>query len=113
RLAFRRLYQGSDGALVEIEPLTGRSHQIRVQFACRGWPVRGDALYGSRFSFGPTKKTAAGEARERAIALHAWSLTFLHPIRYEPVTVEAPFGATAAWSEIISVEMAQFATVRL
>jgi 23S rRNA pseudouridine1911/1915/1917 synthase len=53
-------------------------HQIRVQTAARGWPVRGDALYGARLPFA-----------EGAIALHARSLTFLHPIRYEPVEVVA------------------------
>ena len=36
----------ADGALLEIEPETGRMHQIRVQAATRGWPVRGDFLYG-------------------------------------------------------------------
>lgn len=72
--------------LLEIEPRTGRSHQIRVQAASRGWPVCGDALYGAKTSFGPP----ADLPRERVIALHARSLTFLHPIRFEPVTVTAP-----------------------
>jgi 23S rRNA pseudouridine1911/1915/1917 synthase len=72
--------------LLEIEPKTGRSHQIRVQAACRGWPVCGDILYGAKTAFGPE----AEAARDRVIALHARSLTFLHPIRYEPVEVIAP-----------------------
>jgi 23S rRNA pseudouridine1911/1915/1917 synthase len=83
---FRRLRDREDDALVEIEPLTGRMHQIRVQAATRGWPVRGDQLYGARQPFGP----AAALARDRVIALHARSLTFLHPIRYEPLTLTAP-----------------------
>jgi 23S rRNA pseudouridine1911/1915/1917 synthase len=57
-----------------------------VQSAARGWPVRGDALYGAKLPFGPP----AGLARDRLIALHARSLTFLHPVRYEPLTVVAP-----------------------
>jgi 23S rRNA pseudouridine1911/1915/1917 synthase len=69
-------------------------HQIRVQAATRGWPVRGDALYGGRLAFGPP----AEFERDRVIALHARSLTFLHPIRYEPVTVTAPL--PAVWREI-------------
>src|SRR5438128_7192746 len=47
-LRYRRLRGGADWTLLEIEPETGRMHQIRVQAAVRGWPVRGDVLYGSR-----------------------------------------------------------------
>ena len=85
-LRFRRLSCTADGALVEIEPETGRMHQIRVQAATRGWPVRGDFLYGARLPFGPIAELP----RDRIIALHARSLTFLHPIRFEPLTVTAP-----------------------
>src|SRR5207249_2226431 len=52
-LRFRRLQETAEGALLEIEPQTGRMHQIRVQAASRGWPVQGDFLYGARLSFGP------------------------------------------------------------
>lgn len=83
-----------DGTLLEVEPLTGRMHQIRVQAAVRGWPVRGDVLYGAQQAFGPPAELL----RDRAIALHARSLTFLHPIRYEPITVTAPLPRT--WKEI-------------
>jgi 23S rRNA pseudouridine1911/1915/1917 synthase len=85
-LRFRRLALTADGALLKIEPLTGRMHQIRAQAALRGWPIRGDVLYGSRLPFGPSAELP----RDRVIALHARSLTFLHPIRYEPITVTAP-----------------------
>ncbi|HEY8503033.1 MAG TPA: RluA family pseudouridine synthase [Gemmataceae bacterium] len=64
-------------SLLELRPQTGRRHQIRVQLARRGWPVYGDVKYGSRHAFGP------------AVALHARSLTFLHPTRREPVTLTA------------------------
>ncbi len=80
--------------MLEIQPETGRMHQIRVQAALRGWPVRGDQLYGAKLSFGPPAELP----RDRAVALHARSLTFLHPIRYEPVTVVAPL--PQAWQEI-------------
>jgi 23S rRNA pseudouridine1911/1915/1917 synthase len=53
-----------------------------VHAASRGWPIVGDALYGS-------KTTLPSTAPPGSIALHALSLTFLHPIRYEPVTVTA------------------------
>jgi 23S rRNA pseudouridine1911/1915/1917 synthase len=89
RLRFRRLLEKPEGAALEIEPETGRMHQIRVQAASRGWPVFGDVLYGSRQRFGPP----ADLPRDRVIALHARSLTFLHPIRFEPLTVTAALSA--------------------
>jgi 23S rRNA pseudouridine1911/1915/1917 synthase len=99
-LHFRRLAE-RDEALLEIEPQTGRMHQIRIQAAVRGWPVRGDVLYGGRLPFGPPAELA----RDRNIALHARSLTFLHPIRYEPITLTAPLPPTwEAWAPSVPVE---------
>ena len=78
RLAYR-LLQGLDrGALIEIELLTGRKHQIRVQLAHRGWPVAGDVKYGGRLHFAP------------GIALHARSVELLHPVKKTPVKLLAP-----------------------
>jgi 23S rRNA pseudouridine1911/1915/1917 synthase len=94
RLRYRPLQSIPNGSLLEIEPETGRMHQIRVQAAGRGWPVRGDFLYGARLAFGPSAELP----RDRVIALHARSLTFLHPIKYEPITVSAPFPAD--WNEL-------------
>jgi 23S rRNA pseudouridine1911/1915/1917 synthase len=85
-LSYRRLCAGPDTSLLEVRPETGRMHQIRLQAAVRGWPICGDMLYGARLSFGPPAELP----RDRVIALHARSLTFLHPIRYEPITVTAP-----------------------
>jgi 23S rRNA pseudouridine1911/1915/1917 synthase len=70
-------------------------HQIRAQAAVRGWPVWGDYLYGSTRTFGPARELP----RDRMIALHAFSLTFLHPIRYEPITVTAPL--PERWGELV------------
>jgi 23S rRNA pseudouridine1911/1915/1917 synthase len=92
-LSFRRLAERPEGALVQIEPQTGRMHQIRVQAAVRGWPVQGDALYGARLPFGPP----AALLRDRIIALHARSLTFRHPIRYESIMLTAPL--SSAWAD--------------
>jgi 23S rRNA pseudouridine1911/1915/1917 synthase len=95
-LHYRRLRATEEEALLEMRPQTGRMHQLRVQAAVRGWPVRGDALYGARLAFG----SPAELPRDRAIALHARSLTFLHPIRYEPVTVTAPLPASwGRWAQ--------------
>ncbi|MBM3970485.1 MAG: RNA pseudouridine synthase [Planctomycetes bacterium] len=81
RLSYRVLVTHDNSSLVEIEPHTGRMHQIRVQFASRGWPVLGDTQYGS---------TRLPFAEVQRIALHAHSLTFQHPVRYDPLTVTAP-----------------------
>jgi 23S rRNA pseudouridine1911/1915/1917 synthase len=85
-LRYRVLRQGEGGSFLELRPTTGRMHQLRLQTAIRGWPIRGDEMYGSTTRIGP----AAELQRDRVIALHARSLTFLHPIRYEPMTVTAP-----------------------
>lgn len=53
-------------SLVRVRLETGRSHQIRVQFASRGWPLVGDHKYGSR-------------DREVTPALWSYRLAFLHP----------------------------------
>jgi 23S rRNA pseudouridine1911/1915/1917 synthase len=93
-LSYRLLQSHRGRALVEVALQTGRMHQIRIQFGSRGCPIVGDAQYGARTSF------AGGScsARNGAIALHARSLTLMHPVRYEPVTITAP--PPAAWSTL-------------
>ena len=88
---------GGEGmrTLVEIELLTGRTHQIRVQFAGHGCPIVGDVQYGAT-----TRLVAppASDPRDEPIALHARSLTILHPIRYDSLTITAPLPAN--WGAI-------------
>jgi 23S rRNA pseudouridine1911/1915/1917 synthase len=76
-LHFQRKAQHGGLTWLELRPQTGRTHQLRVQLAHHGYPIYGDAKYGSVRLF------------DRGIALHARSLTFLHPIRYEPITLTA------------------------
>ncbi|SFM96478.1 RluA family pseudouridine synthase [Thermodesulforhabdus norvegica] len=66
-------------ALLRIIPVTGRRHQIRVQLAARGLTIAGDRLYGSTRNF-PTG----------AVALYARKITFIHPTRREPISIEGP-----------------------
>ena len=65
-------------SLVRCELVTGRTHQIRVHLAARGWPVAGDPTYGE-----------AHPALTRQ-ALHAWRVTLPHPVTREPLQLEAP-----------------------
>ena len=85
-LEFRVLKKLDGRTLVELAPLTGRMHQLRVQAAWRGHPVLGDAAYGGTQPFGPT----AEQPRDRVIALHARSLTLAHPFTKESLTWVAP-----------------------
>jgi 23S rRNA pseudouridine1911/1915/1917 synthase len=82
RLAFRRLQQSDRGSLLEIRPQTGRSHQIRVQLATRGWPILGDNKYGGTKEFLP-----------HAIGLHASRLAVQHPTTKEPLSITCPLPA--------------------
>lgn len=66
--------------LLLVEPLTGRPHQIRVQLSKIGCPIHGDMKYGAE-EFNPDKGT---------IHLHALKLSFIHPVKNEPVTIFAP-----------------------
>lgn len=82
---FRVLAPGAAGLHLLLEPVTGRSHQLRV--ACArglGAPICGDVKYGAR-------EPMAG----RRIALHAARLRFPHPTRDEEVALEWP---TPLWS---------------
>ena len=75
------------GTLLEIELETGRMHQIRVQLAARGWYLLGDVQYGATQLLA---NPAPSDPTLNPIALHARQITFLHPVRYDSVTVKAP-----------------------
>ena len=74
-----RVLAVSDGhALVSASPITGRTHQIRVQFAGIGTPVTGDSLYGE------------GSPLIARHALHSARTTFPHPMTGDMMQVRAP-----------------------
>ncbi|QEH37637.1 Ribosomal large subunit pseudouridine synthase A [Aquisphaera giovannonii] len=85
-VAYRVLERSRGRSTIELRPITGRSHQLRVQLAARGLPIVGDRKYGA---------SSVLEAVDggRRIALHARSLTFIHPTRGVAITVEAPLPA--------------------
>jgi tRNA pseudouridine32 synthase/23S rRNA pseudouridine746 synthase len=65
---------------IELEPVTGRTHQLRVHLAAIGHPILGDALYSD----------AQKQALAPRLLLHASHLRFVHPVTGKPVACEWP-----------------------
>jgi 23S rRNA pseudouridine1911/1915/1917 synthase len=84
RTGLRRLGSADGFSLVELDLLTGRSHQLRVHLAALGHPIAGDELYGGR------TRTEGGEPIIARQALHAWRLRLEHPVTRETVEYLAP-----------------------
>ena len=83
-------------ALVEVELVTGRKHQIRAQLAKRGAPVLGDFRYGNPVKF----------ADGRGIALHACRLTLQHPTKKERMTFTS--SPPPSWSGLFKQAIARY-----
>jgi len=76
--------------LVELAPVTGRMHQLRVQAAVRGMPVFGDTVYGGpALEGGPALDVDTADRRRQPIALHALSIRFRDPDADGEVVVTA------------------------
>jgi 23S rRNA pseudouridine955/2504/2580 synthase len=80
----RRLKASSDYSYLEVELLTGRTHQIRVHLAHAGHPIVGDDKYGD-FALNRTLK--------QRLLLHAARLAFEHPLTRAPMKLESPLPA--------------------
>jgi 23S rRNA pseudouridine1911/1915/1917 synthase len=78
-------------ALLRCRLVTGRTHQIRVHLASHGWPIVGDAKYGEPLwaRIEDAELAAALRAFPRQ-ALHAWRISFVHPVTGQPLICEAP-----------------------
>ncbi|MEK7257771.1 MAG: RNA pseudouridine synthase [Bacteroidota bacterium] len=85
-LKYKVLGSSENYHLLEIELLSGRHHQIRAQLAAAGCPVKGDVKYGFRRG-----------NKDRSIHLHAWKLTFKHPVSGEEIRLEAPLPKDPVW----------------
>lgn len=75
---YRVLDSSATHSLLEVRIETGRRHQIRAHMASMGHPIAGDKRYGSK-----TNPLAR-------MALHAWRITFNHPVSNKRITVESP-----------------------
>jgi 23S rRNA pseudouridine1911/1915/1917 synthase len=79
--------------LIEVKPITGRPHQIRVQLATAGSPIRGDIKYGFK-----------QPNTDASIHLHARKLYFNHPIKNEPIDLVASLPETEFWEQFLAFD---------
>jgi 23S rRNA pseudouridine1911/1915/1917 synthase len=86
-LNYRVLQHKSDFYLLEVNPITGRPHQIRVQLASMGCVIVGDVKYGYETPNG-----------DKSICLHARHLSFIHPVKKEAISIDAPLPKTEVWN---------------
>ena len=85
-LNYRLVASSVNYHLLEIELLTGRHHQIRCQLAKMGCPIKGDLKYGAERS-----------NPDGSISLHAYHVTFEHPVSHEMIDVKAPLPEDSLW----------------
>jgi len=88
-LEYRLLNSSDKYFLLEIRLFTGRHHQIRCQLAYIGCPVKGDLKYG-----------APRSNNDGSISLHARSVSFIHPVKKEPVLIRAPVPYDNLWKAL-------------
>jgi RluA family pseudouridine synthase len=95
---FKVLERYGGYALIEARPETGRTHQIRVHLLKLGFPICGDPLYGngegvflSRVKPGYRGDREQERSMIIRLALHARSISILHPETGERLTIEAPY----------------------
>ena len=85
-LRYRLVTSSVNYHLLEVELMTGRHHQIRCQLAKMGCPIKGDLKYGAERS-----------NPDGSISLHAWHVTFEHPVSHEMIDVYAPLPDETLW----------------
>ncbi|MGI8892056.1 MAG: RluA family pseudouridine synthase [Bacteroidia bacterium] len=86
-LEYNLLGSSDNYFLLEVNPLTGRHHQIRAQLAAIGCPIKGDIKYG----FDRTNNDAS-------IHLHAYKIEIIHPVKNEPLIITAPPPPDPVWN---------------
>jgi tRNA pseudouridine32 synthase / 23S rRNA pseudouridine746 synthase len=95
--SLRTLERFPANALIEAQPHSGYTHQIRTHLAWAGFPLAGDPLYAPRLSTpGDRQQNTAPDASGAVlqidrVALHALQITFLHPITGQEMTFSAPY----------------------
>jgi len=82
-------------SLLELKPETGRTHQLRVHLAELGHPIVGDPTYGRRqLKASELSPALTAILKETPFQLlHAWRLSFVHPVSGKEISFEAPMRA--------------------
>jgi 23S rRNA pseudouridine1911/1915/1917 synthase len=86
-LKYKYLASSDNYHLLEIDLITGRHHQIRVQLAAAGCVIKGDLKYGAKRA-----------NKDASIHLHARKISFIHPVRREAMEVIAPTPDDPLWN---------------
>lgn len=94
RLTYRHIASSDRYHMLEVNLLTGRKHQIRVQLSAIGCPIKGDLKYGDRRS-----------NPDGSISLMARRIEFIHPVSKQPVRVEAPVPSDDVLWNVLSNNM--------
>jgi 23S rRNA pseudouridine1911/1915/1917 synthase len=89
QLRYRVIAQGDRYALLEVQLMTGRHHQIRCQLSAIGCPIKGDLKYGARRS-----------NPDGSISLTAHRIEFIHPVSKQAISVEAPLPHDPLWQTL-------------
>ena len=91
RLRYRLIASSERYNLIEVELLTGRKHQIRVQLSAIGCPIKGDLKYGDKRS-----------NPDGSISLLARHIEFVHPVSRKPISLDAPVPDDNLWKALES-----------
>ena len=96
-LKYRLIGSSVNYHLIEVELMTGRHHQIRCQLAKMGCPIKGDLKYGAERS-----------NPDGSISLHAYRVSFEHPVSHKSITVYAPVPDDALWNNFRDIILQEF-----
>ena len=92
-LKYRVISQSDNYYLIQVKLITGRKHQIRVQLAAIGCPIKGDLKYGAKRS-----------NPDGSISLLARNVTFVHPVSKQDICVTAPIPDDNLWKALAPKE---------
>ena len=95
-LKYNVIASGDRFSLLEIDLLTGRKHQIRVQLSTIGNPIKGDLKYGAKRS-----------NPDGNISLLARKIEFIHPVSKKAIIVEAPIPTDNLWITLSQIALTQ------
>jgi 23S rRNA pseudouridine1911/1915/1917 synthase len=93
-LSYRLIGKGENYSFIEVNPATGRHHQIRVQLSTIGCIIKGDLKYGAKRS-----------NKDGSISLHARKLVFKHPVKEEMVEIIANPPDDPVWNAFLKFSL--------